>query len=479
MTHKQFFQLDSKKFNASSFGFFDMNVLVNHDYYSVDFSGLTKAAQDKDRSKYLTLVKKMFESYENTNDRMNFLFNYTIPEHEKRHYFDIISTTFGINNFFANWTIAGLYISNEEDIIKTLQENNYKHNIFHYINIDKNYTSVVNENLLVKLGNAKVFLINGFHNFSNLPNPQEFSDAPYIAYIRDSNWIFYPISVISIFENIALLHQFARMRYSSSYLPVDEQIIIDWFEQEIYDNETYWNYWNLSKYFMYYCGLKEIHKIIIILEFCLMVPFPINSSNELNVNYDEKQEDPAWRFYYFSLYYHEHYRDVQNIDIIKIINEFTLKMKWTSIDENIENALKKIESYTQFLSLEDENKFSHMDTILYQFNKDIAKKALICRKKYNNFLGLIFPREGCDFIPPIHIKHNMYDNNVEVLGDESFGLSWLYYYGYINIINDLLLKTKQLNCPYSNKPIQKHCDCYMKAPECIGYEIVNSIKKLN
>jgi hypothetical protein len=449
------------------------NYLLSTSYEKEDFTSVEEEIRKGDTIKAYNKSQELFNK---AKDKKNFVFEYTIAKHEKRHFFDIISTPFGQGLFLMNWVHLFHFsrlISNHkrpgmvlkipfrkwielldcpEDIIaftKDVMHNKNYDKLWLYSGSPKSIRITPKEKKL--LGKKKLL---GGRSIIGEPL------RPYIGFVEKFKIKMYPANTVSIFEGIAWWVQLINMA------AFDAEIASFWWKR-ILRSPHLWMYFSVLKAARILChdDPDETCKMI---EFSLMTPGVVIWHKDLMYGFsgDEREFDPGWRFYLLMQYMIEHKPQSKKIETI--CQEFCENIGWW----------RPLEIITRTKTYWEEIVKSSDEIIgpVYNDFAEFANNTLNSRQS-NPLLGIDYAMKFGFILPPIHRKilpNGKFD--IRIVEDQHKSFAWKNFILLSSIVNDALNKN-EIRCPYAidlqgaTFPGSGKCTCEANLSRCVMEEM--------
>lgn len=406
-----------------------------------------------------------------------FLLELTRETHEKRHFFDIVSTTLGYELFFLNWNTIRFFF----DLLTVVQTIgiNLEIPIRKWVNHPDcpKWASVFLEqyqnktNFLYDCTPGKItkFPVDQFPVYaqgreylSGLRLPERRGYRPYLGIPDGTKMVAYPISIPDLLEAAAWNQQFIIMN------KIDGEIAANYWEEQRIQNPSPKFPLHLILASLFACkGVREdMSKMF---DFSLLPPLTIDGRPEKNL--DSMQYDPPWRFYTLWQYMIQN----KSLDLESAIKRMCKDKKWMQPNEVIRDARKRVKDMKEKLKSgrlaldPDTNLGLVLGDYLNYFDRIISAREKTCLfggpddKKYKELLR--------DNEPPLH---RLILSNGKMIFWENEAIhqtAWIDFYHLSHIMRDSV-DQEYIKCPYSIKknpakiPGNGRCTCELERDQC-------------
>lgn len=458
---------------SPSYGSFSpSNFLMTSSFGRYNFYELEKLlhqGKPRDAEKH---VRRMMDS---SKDKGWFLFEYTIPVHEKQHFFDFISTPFGLDIFWTHFSFGLEFISLVErlkekalPIYLPLQEwkadPKCPQEVIEFV--DSYEGEITAMGLFLRTGSPlseKHFNTPIKGDLQSLIIDIDGLLRPYVCIRQNSTYSLYPLDATGIMESLAWKTQNHVMGL------LNKSLAIRWNNRFLSD-PSLWIYYSALQAANYSCN-ADPDKVVKLLQFSLMTPPSIIRDSLPNVYVEEL--DPAWRFHLFSEFLLSNASTISSIE--SAVEKFCSRYKWTHPIEIIEKTYAEISKTLAELPTDD----GVFETVFKEY-LEFQLQTLQLRRDYP-LLDLAVLLEDHHIRPPIHRK--VYPNGeVQLRVSESHASSqaWVHF----SILNHLIIEMmdkKQLSCWIAHKkpvtifPGSDGCLCELSLQKCLTAAILNKL----
>jgi hypothetical protein len=451
--------------------------LMESSYSDYDFKAITVALRSGAPGAALALA---LEGFREADDQKDYAFQFTIPVHERRHFFDIASTPLGINLFLRNWMVKQALLelltfgpANRRILRLPLRDwigrGDCPSAVARFVHMRDAWSKDMHH----VMGDAKprrtrrpstaVPPVSLVHEIDSTSNSR---CRPGMLLAEGGKYWIYPICGAGIFEALAWLtqNQWMAMAFGDS-------IARDWWS-EFLASRGYWQYTVLNGMAMTCCDGNS-DDIAQILEFALMAPGWPASIDDHTASRPE-QLDPAWRLYeLFSLLR----RSTSPRSIADASAELCRARGWITPAEVVEKTAGHLESLPTTNAPADP-----LLSVLHDF-KGYALQGLEYRSKVPLMTLSSYLRSVESFrLPPLH-RVSLPGSPPEFRCDRETPVhrAWLDFFVLAGI-ESKLSDGKRIRCPMgagtaaATAPGRPDCKCGNSAQRCWMHGLLDSCR---
>jgi hypothetical protein len=434
-----------------------------HDFTSVSTAvakGLLKQASE--------MLPAMFAE---SKDKELFVFEHSIPAHEKRHFVDFVSTPFGIRMFGIYWAVCGEFLRLLSSLAESHQQvtiplrtwaksRDCPDGVRHFL---RTYEFRENEvRRLISFGEpVQVPSTAVPFRYKAVLTRLEVDDElwPYIGYSSGEEYHFYPINGRAILEGISWTVQ------SASMAGVDNTLAVRWWKR-VAEDRRLWMYWVLPRYFEQFIGLDP-DRSLKALEWSLMTPLGLRGSG--GPEHDPHELSPSWRLYWFAKHLSEHRTARSNIT--RAAERFAQTRGWKTMTDNIKEAKQHLELMSSQATLHPNDPLL---SVMHEYlgfarqSLDVRGQAPLLGFDYMKKLPSLPPMTR-RILPDGSVQMRMKQQESE--SDEIAAWSWIMFAVLSSAISDCV-EADHVVCPFAVEtqsvhfPGSKDCTCRLNIGEC-------------
>ena len=455
----------------------------------VDLNALVQADISK-KQDFINQQKYIARQLEMGTDGDNYLFlsELTRETHERRHFFDLVSTTIGYLLFHTNWNsiknfsdflfVVGQYGESLKLPIREwvnqgscpefgktfIEQYQYGQNFLQ--DCFEGKQKEISLSLVPPYARVKDYL-------SGLRMQEERGTRPYLGVSTGDRMVAYPIRTFDILEASAWNQQLTTMNLIGGKIAL--RIWENLFKQS--PSQHY------PILFVAFSACKgEREDMSKMLEFALLPPLPVNGRPDRNL--DPMQYDPPWRFYTLWQYMLQN----RSLNLERAVERLCKDKKWMQPGEVIRDARKHMEEWRieakSALGLEHEH---NLGLVLEDYI-NYFDKITSAREKRNLFGGpddKTYRELTEKYGPPLQrliLKSGkMVFRHSEAVHDDA----WVDFYLLSHIMQDAVNK-KAIGCPLIvKKPNEKKpgavlpgdgkCTCKLERDQCHVAEFLEQL----
>jgi len=398
-------------------------------------------------------------------DRSSFLIENSIPVHEKRHFFDAVSTPFGIFCFLRGFFLTVQFHNLLNELHGRRLRIPFKRWISHrdcpaavkqFVRIYDNYESWLGSfsagSKWVQPASASPY--SGVNQ--SLVLEMDGRKFPCAAYKIGDKLRIFEVTPLSIFEGLAVAVQL------QSIMQFDATAAKDWL-LEVDLHPVYWYYTSALNLAAACCD-GDIDRTLKMMEFALMIPL---GGEKADCASDEKE--PGWRFTAMAEYLLQH----NSSEDINVVADIVCDQKgWKQSRENLASAKSHLDTVHVF-----KEGWNYVQAVVDDFRR-ISHKTLDARKQ-SPLLGMSYLTPMLDLKAPIHRKIRP-DGTAEIFCDPEHGDAWAHFM-ILSAMTGNAVNGSSLVCAFSKSglnqyPANRSCDCDARTQReaCLLAQIVET-----
>jgi hypothetical protein len=430
--------------NFSTANFLMTSIYSAHDFRRVEMPALG------DKEEFVSAFRELLEA---APDRKTFLWENSIPAHEKRHFFDALSTSFGILGFLRRFllTIEFHNVLNELStdgqlripLRRWIRRHDCPSSVKKFVKTYNAYDSLdrtglagskwtlpahdtpvaqAKQSLILEIGDRKI---------------------PCTGYLAGNNLRVFEVTALPIFEGLAVCVQLGSIGY------LDPTVARSWM-LEVDLHPLYW-YYTSALDLASACCHGDVNQILKMLEFALMIPI---AGEEDDVLPEEK--DPGWRFTAMAEHLLNHQGPPPEMNTVA---DIVCEQKgWRKVSENLLRARSYLDEVNMINALHTDG--NYFQSVIDDFRK-LSHQVLDARLE-SPLLGLSYLNYMTEVKPPLHRKIRP-DGTAQIFCDPGSGEGWNRFLFMTSMMDDAVDKNR-LICPTSRStrhgiPGNQACDC--------------------